>query len=147
MNLYKEDFINAGISGNLKYVIDYIKQIDVSKQTLLCESVLRNAAYNGHLNIVKYIHNQGVSVHSYHELALRFAVEGNHLDIVKYLIDQEADVHVYNDLPFRISFKKGFLEIMEYLIQHKANVESITGIEMSNATQDTKEFLKSFGEN
>ena len=145
MNLHKENFINAGINGNLKFIIEYIKEIDVNKQTLLCESVLRNAAYNGHLDIVKYIHEQGISIHTYHELALRFAVEGNHLSVVKYLTDQGADIHIKNDLPFRISFKKGFLEIMEYLIQHKANVELITDDELLIASQDAKEFLESFG--
>ncbi len=117
MILSKEDFINAGMIGNLSTVTNYIKQININKQVsiLLCESVLRNAAYNGHLDIVKYIYEQGISIHSYHELALRFAVEGNHLNIVKYLIKIGADAHINNNAILKIAITKKYLDIIKYL--------------------------------
>jgi ankyrin repeat protein len=119
LNLSKDSFINAGIIGDLTIIINYIDQIDITKKNsiLLCESVLRNAAFNGHLDIVKYIHEQGISIHGYNELALSFAIEGDQLDIVEYLIKIGADINNSNIL--NIISSKGYSDIIKHLIDER----------------------------
>ena len=58
------------------------------------EEALTNAAYNGHLDIVKFLVEKGANLHIRKESALGLAAWDGNLEIVKYLIEQGAVIEV-----------------------------------------------------
>ena len=81
--------------------------------------LLKYAAHNGHLKIVKYLietHNCDPHVNS--ESALRCAAHNGHLKIVKYLIEtHNCDPHVNSESALRWAAENGHLKIVKYLIE------------------------------
>ena len=80
------------------------------------------AAEEGHLPIVKYLHEQGAKIYTSEEWCLRYAAERGHLDVVKYLIEQGADIHADSDCALRWTCYSGQLEVVKYLVEQGANV-------------------------
>ena len=78
------------------------------------------AAENGHLNIVKYLVEQGIDFQE--EDALVYAVRNGHLDIVKYLVEKGSDIHINNEEPLREASKRGYLNIVKYLVERGADI-------------------------
>jgi ankyrin repeat protein len=69
---------------------------------------------NGHLDVVKYLIEQGADIHAKNNEALRNSAEKGDLDIVKYLVEHGAAVHSIEDYALRYSAVKGHLEIVKY---------------------------------
>ena len=46
------------------------------------------ASYNGHLEFVKYLVEQGADIHAEYDFALKYARKNKHLEVVKYLEEQ-----------------------------------------------------------
>ena len=53
--------------------------------------VLRWAAENGYLDIVKYLVKHGADIHANSDYALRLAIDSEHLNVIKYLADQGVE--------------------------------------------------------
>lgn len=49
----------------------------------------------------------------------RIAVENGHLDVVKFLVDQGSDIHADDDYAFYKSKDNGYTEIVEFLQSFK----------------------------
>ena len=62
------------------------------------EAPLRDACWNGHLEIVKYLVEQGANIHILDEAPLRDACFYGYFEIVKYLVEQGAIITdvIYN---------------------------------------------------
>ncbi len=83
---------------------------------------LKIASQNGHLNIVKFLIEKGLNVHSEKDAALRYAIRCGHYHIFDYLISKGANIHVNDDAPLRIAAMYGHYEIVKYLVQRGANI-------------------------
>ena len=76
---------------------------------------LRSASFKGHLDIVKFLVENGADIHARNYDALRKASQLGHLDIVKYLVENGADIHARNDLALKTASQRGHLEVVNYL--------------------------------
>ncbi len=84
---------------------------------------LKLASRNGHLEVVKYIIEQGADIHIDDDEALKLASRG-HLDVVKYLLEQGADIHIDDDFPLIEASAYGYLEVVKYLVSQGANIHA-----------------------
>ena len=72
-----------------------------------------DACENGHIDIVKYLVEQGADIHAESDKALVLASQFNHFEVVKYLVENGADKN--NDEALRLARRNGHLRIIEYL--------------------------------
>ena len=87
--------------------------------------LLRHAAREGHLEIVKLLISKGADIHAYAECALRWSTRysktPNHMEITKILISKGADIHIYQDFPLRYAADTGNIYLLKYLLEIGAN--------------------------
>jgi ankyrin repeat protein len=86
--------------------------------------ILRCAAENGHLEIIKYLEGRGFGLHDDDEDLLALAARYDHLEIVKYLIESGADLHKGNYI-LSLAAGCGHLEIAKYLLEKGVNVHAL----------------------
>lgn len=109
-----------------KHDFDYTEG-DFRKQYDLLSSIdknhlLRNAAYYGYLDLVKYSLNKGADIHYSEDAALRYASDRGHLQIVKYLIDKGANINANHGYSIRWASRIGYFDIVKFLIEKGANI-------------------------
>ena len=85
----------------------------------LQDAAVRNAAGEGHLDVLKYLVNLGANIPPY---ALIEAVSNNHFDVVKYLVGEKKMRPSDAALTRALLFERR--EIVKYLIEHGANVHA-----------------------
>lgn len=87
-------------------------------------NAIKCAAQKGYLEVVKYLHLQGVDIHTGNGHVLRLAAEEGHLEVVKYLIK-----HVYDPLHITYALESALfsdnLELIQYLVKKGADVTQI----------------------
>ena len=82
------------------------------------------AIYNGHLNVVKYLVENGTNIHIYNNYGLRGASKNGHLDVVKHLVENGANVQVWVDASLRLASINGHLDVVKYLVENGANIQA-----------------------
>ena len=120
-----QGLINAVKIGSLFLVKYYLEQ-----GAKLNKKILRLAAKNGHLDVIKYLVDgvnkgrashvflieQGADIHNDDEETLRLAAEKGRLDVVKYLVEQGADLHARDEEALRLAAENGHLDVVKYLV-------------------------------
>ena len=96
---------------------------------------LYSAAKYGHLNVVKYLVENGVGIKDFFGL-LNGASEEGHIDIVKYLIDMGAPVTHY---ALARAVRHDHIDVVKLLIEHGAEV---TPYVLRTARQYNRKMLK-----
>jgi hypothetical protein len=89
------------------------------------DHALRWASNNGHLNIVKYLLKNGANIHAWDDYALRYAASNGHLNVVKYLVKNGADIHAVGDYALRYAAIDGHLDVVKYLVENGANIHAV----------------------
>jgi ankyrin repeat protein len=89
------------------------------------ENALRWAAYNGNLEIVKFLVQNGANVNAEDDSALLFAAENGHLEVVEFLLENGADVNAMEDQALRWAAYNGNLEVCQFLVKSGANVHAL----------------------
>ena len=86
------------------------------------------AAFVGHLDVVKFLAEQGADIHTRDEHGrtplMRAAA---HLDVVEYLVEQGADVNaqdVNGETPLKWAAVFGKLDVAEYLVTNGADINA-----------------------
>ena len=79
-----------------------------------------SATYD-HIEIVKYLVENGADIHAQDNYALRWSARNDNFDIVKYLVENGADIHADNDYALWWSVCSNYLEIVKYLIENGAD--------------------------
>lgn len=91
-------------------------------------SALRIAAGYGHLDIIRYLVDHGVNLHSRGDVGVLFglkrgetallsAAENGHLDTVKYLIEQGVNIHAFYNNALIGATENDHLDMVKYLIE------------------------------
>jgi ankyrin repeat protein len=80
------------------------------------------SAEYGHINIVKYLVENGADIHARDDLALRISAENGHKKIVEYLTENGADIHARDDQALRLAAQNGHKEVAEYLTENGADI-------------------------
>ena len=88
-----------GQIGIVKYLIDKGLDINIIGGILKCQPI-RSAAGEGHLEIVRYLYDNGaiLDVSEPNRNPLFSAIYNNHFDVAKFLIDNGIDITVGYDI-------------------------------------------------
>lgn len=108
--------------GNLSMVRKlYLVEHDYISCNLI--SQLEVAAYNGHFDVVKYLHGElGANIKNWFSQAIVDAAANGHLNIVMYLHEHGASVNSSYCRALQFAAMKGYLEVVKYLHQHGAKI-------------------------
>ena len=99
---------------------DFVKQYRILYK-YKDENLLNNAAAKGELDLVKYAWDK---TEGRYKNALIWPAFNNHLNILKYLVEQGCDVHAENETSLRYACYKGYLEIVKYLVENGADIRA-----------------------
>jgi ankyrin repeat protein len=78
------------------------------------------AAGKGYLEILKYLHQNGIDIHADDDYIFRSAVYYDYIEIVKYLHQNGANIAIDNNIALRWAASYGYLEIFKYLLKNGA---------------------------
>lgn len=81
------------------------------------------AAYKGHFNIVRHLHENGANIHIHEEKPLHEAVWFNHMNIAKYLCENGANVNAVGEYAIRVAAHRGNMDMVQYLYKNGANID------------------------
>jgi ankyrin repeat protein len=81
---------------------------------------LNYAAGNGHLEVVRFLVEQGVDIQ---DDALKRAAANGRLDVVKFLVEHGADD--INNWPLGWAAKYGHLEVVRFLVENGADIHAM----------------------
>ena len=84
--------------------------------------LLRLSAENGHLDMVKFLVQNGADIHMLDDYALLFAAENGHLDVVKFLVQNGANIQSRSDRALRFAAQNGQLDVIEFLVKNGADI-------------------------
>ena len=84
--------------------------------------LFRSAAYNGHLEIVKFLVEHKADIHVNDDLALSYAARKGHLEVVQYLVNQGADIHAKNEWALKWAVESDHVEVVKFLIDQGADL-------------------------
>jgi len=79
------------------------------------------AARNGHLEVVMYLHQNGMDVIN-NTTPICWAAAAGHLDVVKYLHQSGADIKARENYALCYAAKYGFLLMVKYLCENGADI-------------------------
>ena len=88
------------------------------------DEALSLACENGHLNVVKYLVENGANIHVGIERPLRSACREGHLKVVKYLVEHGANIRETNDeYALVVAAEEGHLAVVQYLVEQGAHIQ------------------------
>ncbi|MNY42078.1 Ankyrin repeat protein [compost metagenome] len=94
----------------------------------------------GHLEVVKFLLEQGADIHAESNKALRFAAIEGCLDVVKYLVEQGADIHAQNEGALQTAAQRGHIEVVKCLVEQGAPID----VAERDGTDAVKDFCKAY---
>lgn len=92
-----KQLIEAAKVGNLLEMKRLVAQARGADIHTNFDASLLYAAYNGHLNIMRYLVEHGANIHAQDDRALLYAAYNGHLEVVKFLIGRGAPVEAAKD--------------------------------------------------
>lgn len=132
---------NASRRGNLEQVKSFFEQlkkegkdindIKVNATNYNCEtSALVEASYYGHLEVVKFLVENGANVNNIvkgylgmnRDTALVSASANGHLEVVKYLVENGANINNGRNA-LEVAAEEGHLAVVQYLVSQGANAK------------------------
>ena len=114
----KGSFVDQARQGNLGAVrLFLIAGIDVNVQDDSSHTAVIAASYQGHLDVVQYLVENGAD---YLSIAMTHAAYGGHLQVMLFLAEKGADLGFYSDgptTPLTIAAYAGHLDVVRYLVE------------------------------
>lgn len=129
--------------GNLeviKFHMPHVTSIDIEDLNY----IVVIAVENGHLEILKYLYNYGLSVSAYENMAIRRATSNGNLEIVKFLTEHNADIYEDNKSLIVIVVHEDNFKVV------KLNKKSVNNLSSENSAfsiavvDNNKEILRYF---
>jgi len=121
--------------------IDTVKYLHQNGWNIKNSNYAREAAYRGHVNILKYLYHYDKKLLNY-EPHLR-AGDAGQLEVLKYLHELGADLEINDNYIINISARRGELAIVKYLIEEikiNVNIDKLISKAMNPST--TLEYLQ-----
>jgi ankyrin repeat protein len=84
----------------------------------------------------------GASIHTNYDDPIVYASGGGHLDVVRYLVENGVSVHVHDESPISNAVKNDHLETVKYLISQGANIHAVKFQALSSMYIKSMEMLK-----
>jgi len=116
--IHQYEFVNACDKGDLEIV-----KVLIIRGEYITDVGLQSACVHGHLNIVKYLVQEGADANSDGGYPLIYACEHGHLDIVKYLVENGANVYEECSLALSSAIESDHLEIVKYFVEQGFDFE------------------------
>lgn len=123
---YEEAFKSAAFNGYLdsvKWLLER-KGVDIHTGN---DYAVRQAAENGHHEVVQYLIERGANVHANDDEALLQAIENDHIEVVQLLVEHGANIQAKNsdnEDALQLAAKLDLSEILDYLLQNGADVHA-----------------------
>jgi ankyrin repeat protein/predicted RNase H-like HicB family nuclease len=115
-NDYKDIIKYAAINNYLIIIKYYFEHYNTNK--ILFEICLSSASFNGNINIVKYLVENGVNINSTKVSILYRSVEGDHNDIFIYLMENGGNINFRINEILRCVIINNNLYIIKYIVEH-----------------------------
>ena len=97
------------------------------------------AAYSGDIFSLKKYLDDGIDIHSCHDLALRLAVKSNQLKSIIFLLTNGANINaIYDDALCQFSLE-GDVHLVESLLNHNTCSEKAKNFALLNAISNKHE--------
>jgi ankyrin repeat protein len=134
--------ILCDLEDNIHDVI-CVKYLIKNNHKVLDEDTINNAAHNGHLETIKYLHELGYKCN---EWAINWAAQNGHIEIIKYLHELGYKGDKYREYIINGAAENGHLEILKYLHEsgYKGN-EWIIRYAARNGHIETIKYLHELG--
>ena len=114
-------FIDSAVAGNLEAVQLFVQSgMEIDAANIFGGNALHGAVGRGHLEMVKYLVEQGASLTTttHRRTALNVAAFWGHLEMVKYLVEQGASLTATNYYGYTakdLASGNGHTEVVAYL--------------------------------
>ncbi|KAK7456363.1 hypothetical protein VKT23_010610 [Stygiomarasmius scandens] len=98
-----------------------------------CQPSLWDAAYKGHLGVIKFLIEKGADVNAvggFYGTALQAAASQGHLDVVKFLVEKGADVNAVGGeygTALQAAASQRHLDVVKFLHEKGADVNAVGG--------------------
>ncbi|BCS82771.1 putative ankyrin repeat protein [Cotonvirus japonicus] len=135
INCYKFDsnVIKFAIKqGNLD-IIKYILKLKHKKDTLIdnkrftaigLQKCLNLSCEFGHLEVAKFLVENGVDIQADNNYAVQLASQSGHLEIVRFLVSQGANIQSNDNCAVKWASQSGHLEVVKFLVSQGANIQA-----------------------
>ncbi len=112
--------VEAGDLDMLKRMIQSDKKENPKRSLIrdMGNTLILSACQRGHIDIVEYLLDNGVSVHVDHDSPLQWAAQRGDQDLTMVLLDRGANPHALNNCPLRLALHMGHREIAKILVDH-----------------------------
>lgn len=120
----------AAEQGDIGLIQQILSQHDAPLHQAFAKSYLRQLAFEGHLELIKYLHKQGVGMDVSDKTGatvLHYAALGGHLKLVKYLHKQGAAINASDKTGRTVlhaAALHGDLALVQYLHKHGVAVNA-----------------------
>jgi len=128
--------VNATENGNLdiiKLLVDFYKK---EKFHLGFDYLLKKAALNGYLDVVKYFISKGADVNSYNTVLE--VSKNNNFEVLKVLVENGGDFHKGHEEALRFAATYGYYNIVKYLLDRGADIHALDDTALIWAAEDNK---------
>jgi ankyrin repeat protein len=95
---------------------------------------------NGHLDVARFLVENGADIHTDNDLALRWSAEYGYLDVVQFLVENGADIHADNDYALQWAARNGHLDVVRFLAENGADTSYLLN-DKGNPTKIAKQIL------
>ena len=105
---------------------DMFLNLDYTKFDIHVENdyALKRSSGRGHLEVVKFLIENGANIHAEDDYALRMSSSNGFTDIVKFLVEIGANIHADDDGALRWSSDNGNIEVVKFLIEKGADIHT-----------------------
>jgi len=136
-----DGWLNYGCRHNLLWLVK--ESIEKGADIYKSQPIQLSCEY-GHLDIVKFLLENGLDIHHNSESPLRHAITGEQLEVVEYLIDNGSDIHFNNEYPFILAWNIMSLDICQLLLDSGTDIEKLLNRNKNGNNDKIRDFFNQY---
>lgn len=114
------DLLHGAETGDLERVRNNLEAVNTVRTGVVSKihttHALLWACENGHIEVAKYLLEQGADIHAEREIVLRFALQTGNLEMATFLIENGADIHLIKESSLILAAKIANYPTIRYLL-------------------------------